>query len=267
MKEAVPTPEEPAQPRQPGSPGRSSTRRRGSRAGRLAAATVVVAGILAWGTAAPASAFPDGTGEAAGTARGERAAERAERRSRRRAERLADVRVEALRDLDVQADRHAADKAELMARLASYGYVGEPGELDYILPLAGYRLTGAYGQTGPMWATYHTGTDFAAPTGSPLLAIGGGVVTSVGDAGAYGLRTILTLDDGTELWYCHQSASTVDVGERVEPADLVGEVGSTGNTTGPHLHLEVRPSGGGPVDPLAWLEARGLPIRSSQSVP
>ena len=77
-------------------------------------------------------------------------------------------------------------------------------------------------------------------------------------AGPYGLRTIVTLPDGTEVWYCHQTDATVTVGQEVGIADVIGSVGSTGNSTGPHLHLEVRPGAAGPTDPLAWLSAEGV---------
>ena len=84
------------------------------------------------------------------------------------------------------------------------------------------------------------------------------MVTEVAYAGPYGLRTIVTLPDGTEVWYCHQSSVMVSTGDQVGVADPIGLVGSTGNSTGPHLHLEVRPGGGEPIDPMAWLREAGL---------
>ena len=173
-------------------------------------------------------------------------------------ERLARERAAALAVLDRRADRHAVAERQEAARLASYGLTGEVTAGTRILPLAGYRISGSFGSRGPLWASYHTGTDFSAPTGTPLVAIGDATVTEVGDAGAYGLRTILTLGDGTQLWYCHQSAAFVQPGQQVTVGQAVGAVGSTGNSTGPHLHLEVRPGGGGPVDPVSWLQGHGL---------
>ncbi|MGH3358613.1 MAG: M23 family metallopeptidase, partial [Nocardioidaceae bacterium] len=67
-----------------------------------------------------------------------------------------------------------------------------------------------------------------------------------------------TLEDGTEIWYCHQNAFAVSEGQVVAPGETIGEVGSTGNVTGPHLHLEVRPGGGEPVDPYAALQEHGV---------
>ncbi|MFH9983880.1 M23 family metallopeptidase [Streptomyces sp. NPDC017179] len=151
-----------------------------------------------------------------------------------------------------KAEEEAAQKAE-EARLAELAK-------QYTLPTTSYTLTSTFGQAGSMWSSgYHTGLDFAAPTGTLLKAIHTGTVTEAGWAGAYGYRTILTLDDGTELWYCHQSSISVSVGQQVSTGDVIGRVGATGNVTGPHLHLEVHPGGQSTgIDPTAWLRDRGL---------
>ncbi|MFJ4712641.1 M23 family metallopeptidase [Streptomyces sp. NPDC088785] len=141
-------------------------------------------------------------------------------------------------------------EAERLAELAK----------SYKLPVASYTLTGTFGQPGAMWSSgYHTGLDFAAPTGTPIHAVHSGTVTEAGWAGAYGYRTIITLDDGTELWFCHQSSLNVSAGQKVSTGDVIGRVGATGNVTGPHLHLEVHPGGDATgIDPAAWLRERGL---------
>jgi murein DD-endopeptidase MepM/ murein hydrolase activator NlpD len=128
---------------------------------------------------------------------------------------------------------------------------------QWALPVDNYRLTAEFGEYG-LWANYHTGLDFAAPSGTPIHAIANGVVTSVGYDGSYGNKTVLTLDDGTELWFCHQTSFVVSEGDVVRAGQLIGYVGSTGNSTGPHLHLEVRPGGGDPVDPYPALQVHGL---------
>lgn len=124
-------------------------------------------------------------------------------------------------------------------------------------PLDSYRLTATYGEYG-LWANYHTGLDFAAPEGTSISAVAGGVVTSAGYDGPYGNKTVITLEDGTEMWYCHQSSISVSTGDTVRAGEPIGYVGSTGNVTGPHLHLEVRPGGGDPVDPYAALVENGV---------
>ena len=126
------------------------------------------------------------------------------------------------------------------------------------LPVAGYHLTGRFGQSSGLWASTHTGLDFAAPEGAGIRSIGPGVVTRTGYDGAYGNKTVVRLDDGTVLWYCHQSEIDVDARSAGGQGDLIGYVGSTGNVTGPHLHLEVHPRGGGPIDPEGWLPTRHL---------
>ncbi|KQT94625.1 hypothetical protein ASG49_07215 [Marmoricola sp. Leaf446] len=126
------------------------------------------------------------------------------------------------------------------------------------LPVAAYHLTGRFGASSSLWSSTHTGLDFAAPEGTPLVAIGPGTVVSAESDGAFGNKTVVRLDDGTELWYCHQSAFVAEPGQRVGPGTPIGRVGSTGNVTGPHLHLEVHPAGDTPVDPDQWLRARGL---------
>ncbi|GAB3867173.1 hypothetical protein GCM10028801_40620 [Nocardioides maradonensis] len=126
------------------------------------------------------------------------------------------------------------------------------------LPVGHYRLTGRFGDVSGLWRTVHTGLDFAAPEGTPIHAIADGVVLAASYDGSYGNKTVVRLTDGTVLWYCHQSAFDVKVGEHVEAGQVIGLIGATGNTTGPHLHLEVHPHGGDAVDPFTWLVHQGL---------
>jgi murein DD-endopeptidase MepM/ murein hydrolase activator NlpD len=168
----------------------------------------------------------------------------ADKRLRAVAERKAKERNAALAELAASAEKQAA----LIARNA------------WQLPVApnAYHLTSRFGECSGLWSHCHTGLDFAAPTGTPIHAVAGGTVTEVGPAGAYGNRTIVTLEDGTELWYCHQTSYVVSTGQHVRPGEVIGAVGSTGNVTGPHVHLEVRPRADHPVDPFAALAAHGL---------
>jgi hypothetical protein len=88
----------------------------------------------------------------------------------------------------------------------------------------------------------------------PAMVLAAGKLPSFTLMGA----VLVTLEDGTQIWYCHQSATLVRTGENVEIAQPVGLVGSTGNSTGPHLHLEVRPEGGPAIDPMPWFAAHGI---------
>ncbi|WP_320773730.1 M23 family metallopeptidase [Streptomyces sp. CRN 30] len=151
-----------------------------------------------------------------------------------------------------KAEEEAAKKAEAerLAKLAA----------QYALPTSSYTISSTFGQAGAYWSSgYHTGLDFAAPTGTLIKAVHTGTITEAGWAGSYGYRTILTLDDGTELWFCHQSSISVSVGQQVNTGDVIGRVGATGNVTGAHLHLEVHPDGAASgIDPMAWLQSKGL---------
>ncbi|WP_372350321.1 M23 family metallopeptidase [Streptomyces sp. KL116D] len=163
----------------------------------------------------------------------------------------ADAKAAAEKKKAEEAAKRKAE-AERLAKLAK----------SFKLPVASYTLTGTFGQPGSMWSSgYHTGLDFAASTGTPIYAIHSGTVTEAGWAGSYGYRTVLTLDDGTELWFCHQSSMNVSVGQKVTTGDVIGRVGATGNVTGAHLHLEVHPGGQATgVDPAAWLRGKGLTL-------
>lgn len=167
-------------------------------------------------------------------------------------------RQRSLHSLNQRADARDRALIGLRAVLAKYGYTGDPDLARVVLPLASYDVSAGFGLTGPLWEAQHGGQDFGASVGDPLVAVSDGTVTEVADAGPYGLRTILTLADGTEVWYCHQTSISVTAGDTVKMTEEIGTVGSTGNSTGPHLHLEVRPAGGSPIDPMDWLRAAGL---------
>ncbi|MBT2389825.1 M23 family metallopeptidase [Streptomyces sp. ISL-1] len=151
------------------------------------------------------------------------------------------------------AEEAAAAKAEA-ARLAKLAQ-------SFALPTSSYTITSTFGESGSMWSSgYHTGLDFAAPTGTPIKAVHSGTVKSAGWSGSYGYRTVLELEDGTEVWYAHQSSISVSAGQKVTTGETIGRVGATGNVTGPHLHLEVHTSGGSGIDPMAWLRGKGLSV-------
>lgn len=167
---------------------------------------------------------------------------------RKAAEREADAKAAAKKKKEEEA-RKAKAEAERRAKLAK----------SFAIPTSSYTLTSHFGDAGSMWSSgHHTGLDFAAPTGTPLKAVHTGTVKEAGWAGAYGYRTVLELEDGTEVWYCHQSSMSVSAGQKVSTGDVIGRVGATGNVTGPHLHMEVHTAGGANIDPLAWLQGKGL---------
>ncbi|GFN00656.1 peptidase [Streptomyces fulvorobeus] len=119
-----------------------------------------------------------------------------------------------------------------------------------------------YRQSGSWSSGYHTGVDFPVPTGTSVRAVSAGTVVSAGWAGAYGYEVVIRHGDGRYSQYAHLSALNVRAGQQVGGGQRIARSGSTGNSTGPHLHFEIRtgPGYGSDVDPLAYLRAGGVRI-------
>ncbi len=162
--------------------------------------------------------------------------------------------------LEQQAELQAQQRLKALTQLTAktQAHAKQLASNQWVLPVTGYVLTARFGEISGLWSTVHTGLDFAAPAGTPIVAVAHGVVTYASYDGSYGNKVIERLDDGTTIWYCHQTSYVVHVGQTLDPGELLGYVGSTGNTTGAHLHLEVHPGGGAPVDPFAALVAHGV---------
>ncbi|WP_226346575.1 M23 family metallopeptidase [Agilicoccus flavus] len=122
-------------------------------------------------------------------------------------------------------------------------------------PVAGTHLTSTFGQR---WGRLHAGLDFAGPVGTPLRSVCSGHVTFAGQAGGYGNKVEVLCWDGTLARYGHMDRIATRAGRTVRAGGLVGTLGNSGHSTGPHLHLEIRPGGGEPIDPHPWLAARGI---------
>ena len=120
-----------------------------------------------------------------------------------------------------------------------------------------------YRAVGSAWALgYHTGVDFPVPTGTSVKAVAAGRVVTAGWGGAFGYQVVIRHADGRYTQYAHLSAISVKEGQSVAAGQSIGRSGSTGNTTGPHLHFEVRtgPEFGSDIDPVAYLRAGGVRI-------
>jgi murein DD-endopeptidase MepM/ murein hydrolase activator NlpD len=100
--------------------------------------------------------------------------------------------------------------------------------------------------------SFHDGVDFGARCGAPVRTAAPGRVAAVGRQGAYGLRVVVRHDDGLETIYGHLATATVEPGDEVDPSTIIGRVGSTGVSTGCHLHVGVHRAGQ-PIDPLSLL--------------
>lgn len=114
-------------------------------------------------------------------------------------------------------------------------------------PVPGYGISYPYGVKNPRYAAgFHTGDDYASPTGTKVVAVLGGTIAwSNNNGGAYGRWIGLRASNGRDYVYCHLSVRSVSTGDKVVAGQKLGEVGATGNVTGPHLHFEDRPKGGG----------------------
>ncbi|MGW6026527.1 transglycosylase family protein [Streptomyces sp. NPDC055099] len=120
-----------------------------------------------------------------------------------------------------------------------------------------------YRAAGGSWSKgYHTGVDFPVATGTSVKAVAAGTVVSSGWGGSYGYEVVIRHGDGKYSQYGHLSALTVKAGQKVGAGQRIARSGSTGNSTGPHLHFEIRtgPGFGSDVDPLAYLRAGGVRI-------
>ncbi|MGW3989374.1 transglycosylase family protein [Streptomyces sp. NPDC004830] len=120
-----------------------------------------------------------------------------------------------------------------------------------------------YRKAGSAWSKgYHTGVDFPVPTGTTVKSVAAGSVVSAGWGGSYGYQVVIRHSDGRYSQYAHLSAISVRDGQSVSAGQRIGRSGSTGNSSGPHLHFEVRtgPGFGSDVDPVAYLRAGGVTI-------
>jgi murein DD-endopeptidase MepM/ murein hydrolase activator NlpD len=131
-------------------------------------------------------------------------------------------------------------------------------KLQWVHPLPAAEVTSCFGQR---WGRLHAGVDLAAPHGTPVVAAGAGVVVSAGPNGGYGNAILIDHGDGWLTHYGHLSAIGVQAGQRVTPGQHIGDEGSTGHSTGPHLHFEVHQGHfKNPVEPTAWMREHGVPI-------
>ena len=216
--------------------------------------------------------------------RGERAAARILRAHRTAGERLRKDRAAAERRLRaVRAAERRQEKLKSMVRdrlwsvLSQLRREGEhdggcpvvpapaqvpptssPGE--WTVPTEDYTLSAGYGGTGSRWAHGHSGQDFAVDDGTPVYAAGSGTVERTECADGFGNQIVLRHGDGTYTQYAHLSLILADTGQRVKSGQLIGLAGSTGNSSGPHLHFEARttPEMSSAMEPLAWFRERGV---------
>ena len=154
---------------------------------------------------------------------------------------------EAALEADIQEMIAELERQEAANSIVSTG--------TYIWPLPGYRPGSAYGwRIHPIWGDrrFHAGEDIGAPMGTPILAADSGLVTVIPDNGnGYGNYIMINHGGGRVTLYAHMSGFAVSNGATVTQGQTIGYVGSTGNSTGPHLHFEVRVNGA-TTDPKSY---------------
>ncbi|WP_433573007.1 M23 family metallopeptidase [Streptomyces sp. CA-251247] len=169
-------------------------------------------------------------------------------------------------DNEDRASRSESRASDTAAKAStSYSAESAPQESasGYSAPLDSAAVTTPYRASGAMWSSgYHTGIDFSASTGTTVKSVGPGSVVSAGWSGAYGNEVVIQHTDGTYSQYAHLSSLTVSAGQNVSGGQQIGLSGSTGNSSGPHLHFEIRtgPGYGSDMDPVSYLRQHGVSL-------
>ncbi|MFF9217340.1 M23 family metallopeptidase [Streptomyces viridosporus] len=135
-------------------------------------------------------------------------------------------------------------------------------QASWVDPVKNYQLTASFAQNGGMWASKHSGQDYAVPTGTPVHATHGGTVVKAGpngagDGPAYGNAVVINHGNGVYSQYAHLSQVNVKVGQIVKTDQQIALSGNTGNSSGPHLHFEIRttPNYGSAINPMQFLNS------------
>lgn len=150
-----------------------------------------------------------------------------------------------------EAKKIAAARARSFASTAVTAPTGNLSGLALSIPVNG-TVSSRFGSRGVSRSSIHTGLDISASNGTGIRPIAAGTVTYAGYRGSYGYLIIIDHGNGIESYYAHCSALYVSAGQTVAAGSTIGAVGSTGNSTGPHLHLEIRINGT-PVNPQNYL--------------
>jgi murein DD-endopeptidase MepM/ murein hydrolase activator NlpD len=167
----------------------------------------------------------------------------------------------------VQAKAAAAAKTTAAAKAAAAKQAAAKQAGSWIDPVKKYTLSAAFNQAGSMWQSTHSGQDFAVASGTEVLAAHGGTVVKTGgngagDGPAYGNAIVIKHGNGTYSQYAHLSRIDVKVGQVVTTGQHIALSGNTGNSSGPHLHFEIRTTAnyGSAIDPVAFLRAKGVTV-------
>ncbi|MEU7037076.1 M23 family metallopeptidase [Streptomyces sp. NPDC046237] len=185
----------------------------------------------------------------------------------------ASAAVAAQADAQAQAAVKAAVAKQVAAKKATVAKAVKAAPVaakkapSWVKPVGGYTLTASFNQGGAMWAHKHSGQDFAVPVGTPVKAAGAGTVVKAGpngggDGPAYGNAIVVKHANGKYSQYAHLSKINVHLGQKVGAGQKIALSGNTGNSSGPHLHFEIRttPNYGSALNPAAFLRSVGVTI-------
>jgi murein DD-endopeptidase MepM/ murein hydrolase activator NlpD len=160
-----------------------------------------------------------------------------------------------------------AAKAAASANKAAAKKAAAKKAASWVDPVKKYKLSASFNQSGGMWQSTHSGQDFAVPSGTEVVATHGGTVVKAGgngagDGPAYGNAIVIKHGGGTYSQYAHLSRIDVKVGQVVKTGQHIARSGNTGNSSGPHLHFEIRttPNYGSAIDPVAFLRSKGVTV-------
>ncbi|MEU6182074.1 M23 family metallopeptidase [Streptomyces coeruleorubidus] len=166
-----------------------------------------------------------------------------------------------------KAAKAAAVKKAAAAKKAAVKKAAKKATPSWVDPVKKYKLSASFAQNGGMWQSTHSGQDFAVPSGTQVVAAHGGTVVKAGgngagDGPAYGNAVVIKHGNGTYSQYAHLSTVKVRIGQVVKTGQEIARSGNTGNSSGPHLHFEIRttPNYGSAVDPVKFLRAKGVKV-------
>ncbi|WP_330297887.1 M23 family metallopeptidase [Streptomyces sp. NBC_00503] len=168
-----------------------------------------------------------------------------------------------------EAQTALAGTAELVAEQATAqaAAVAAKPAVAWEKPVTSYTLSATFGKGGAMWSHKHSGQDFAVPVGTVVDAVSAGTVVKAGpngggDGPAYGNAVVIKHANNTYSQYAHLSKIQVKIGQKVSMGQQIALSGNTGNSSGPHLHFEIRttPNYGSAVNPVAFLRKVGVTV-------
>jgi murein DD-endopeptidase MepM/ murein hydrolase activator NlpD len=223
--------------------------------------TVAAAALVVTATAATAAESTpvtlDLTGQQSAMARTQQASDEelvTDLASRRQDAQIQTAAVQGRAEAQARAARDAKRKAEAAAKAKAKA---EREAKKWVRPIGKWHLTSGYGSR---WGRLHAGLDLAAPIGTPLYAMSSGRVVKTSYSSGRGNMVEIQHWDGSVVVYAHMSRIDVHGGQALRPGQVVGAVGNTGHSYGPHLHLEVHsnPNSYSPINPVPLLQKRGL---------